>query len=78
MSQKFSEDIWQQIQNEYRTNVLSIRAIAALFPDGSGPTEAGIRARAKKEKWERDLSERVAASTCAKQQAAGEIGRAHV
>jgi len=71
MSGRFSEDIWQAVRDEYRAGALSIRAIAALFPDGSGPSEAGIRARAKKEKWERDLSAQVEAATRARQQREG-------
>lgn len=63
-AQRYGSDVWEAIRDEYRAGALSIRAIA----DRHGPTEAAIRARARKEKWERDLSEQVRAATRAKQQ----------
>lgn len=69
MAKRYPPDIWEKIRNEYRAGVLSVRDIAkASGPDG--PTEAAIRSRAKKEGWERDLSEQVRAATRAKLNAA--------
>lgn len=79
MSGRISEEIWQAVRDEYRAGALSNRAIASAIAErfGSGPSEAGIRTRAKKEKWERDLSEQVDAATRAKQQAAGAKSAKH-
>lgn len=69
MAKRYPPDIWEQIRNEYRAGVLSVRDIAKAFgPDG--PTEAAIRSRAKKEGWERDLTDQVRAATRAKLNAA--------
>lgn len=62
MAKRYANDVWEQIMSEYRAGSLSVRALA----DKHGPTEAAIRTRAKKEKWERDLTEDVRAATRAK------------
>lgn len=66
MAKRYDSDTWEQIRNEYRAGTLSVRDIAKAF----GPTEAAIRSRAKKEAWERDLTDQVRAATRAKLNAA--------
>lgn len=69
MAKRYPPDIWEQIRNEYRAGTLSVRDISkTLQPDG--PTEAAIRSKAKKEGWERDLTDQVRAATRAKLNAA--------
>lgn len=62
MAKRYASDVWEQIRSEYRSGALSVRALA----EKHGPTEAAIRARAKQERWERDLSDDVRAATRAK------------
>lgn len=66
MAKRYDNDTWEQIRNEYRAGTLSVRDIAKAF----GPTEAAIRSRAKKDQWERDLTDQVRAATRAKLNAA--------
>lgn len=46
---------WERIEIEYRAGVLSLREIAGP----NGVTEGAIRKRAKRDGWERDLSEKI-------------------
>lgn len=62
MAKRYDMGTWELIRNEYRAGVLSVRDIAKEH----GPTEAAIRSRARKENWERDLTEQVRAATRAK------------
>ncbi|MDP2876748.1 MAG: hypothetical protein Q8O00_11230 [Holophaga sp.] len=62
MAKRYDNATWEQIREEYRAGALSVRDIAKAF----GPTEAAIRLRAKKDGWERDLSDQVRAATRAK------------
>ena len=59
---------WEQIENQYRANVLSIRQIAKEH----GIADTTIRRRAKSECWIRDLSKQVAA------RARGKVATANV
>ena len=54
--QKASPD-WEKIELDYRAGIKTLRQIA----DQHGITEGAIRKRAKKESWERNLSEKIAA-----------------
>lgn len=66
MAKRYDMGTWELIRNEYRAGGLSVRDIAKAH----GPTEAAIRSRARKEAWERDLTDQVRAATRAKQNAA--------
>jgi hypothetical protein len=55
MTSKAEKVNWAAIEAEYRANQLSIRQIAANY----NISEGGIRRRAKKEGWERDLADKV-------------------
>jgi len=46
---------WLAVENDYRPNRLSLRAIGEKY----GCTEGAIRKKAKKEKWVRNLSEKI-------------------
>lgn len=46
---------WAKIQNDYRANIKSNRTLA----EEHGISETAIRKRAKKENWERDLTEKI-------------------
>jgi len=46
---------WLAVENEYRPNILSLRAIAEKY----GCTEGAIRKKAKQEGWVRNLSEKI-------------------
>lgn len=46
---------WESVETLFRAGAASLRAIGAQF----GVSEAGIRKKAKEEKWQRDLTERV-------------------
>lgn len=48
---------WERIEADYRAGLLSVREIAGSH----GITEGAIRKRAKRDGWERDLSEKVRA-----------------
>lgn len=48
---------WEAVEREYRLGVRSLREIGQEY----GVTEGGIRARARKNGWDRDLSAKVAA-----------------
>lgn len=53
------EDIdWLAVENDYRPNILSLRAIGEKY----GCTEGAVRKKAKKEGWVRDLSEKIKAT----------------
>jgi hypothetical protein len=54
MAKKPAPD-WEAIEREYRAGQLSIREIAR----NHGTTDGAIRKRAKKDGWERDLSQQV-------------------
>lgn len=53
---------WEAIENAYRAGSLSIRSIA----EKHSVSEGGIRKRASKEGWARDLTDRVKSATKAK------------
>ena len=57
MSEKLPID-WEGIEGHYRAGVRSLRDIAAEY----GLGESGIRKRAKRDGWVRDLSEKIAAA----------------
>lgn len=61
MSKKISPD-WEAIESAYRAGSLSIRAIASA----QGTSESTIRSRAKRNGWQRDLTEKVKTATKAK------------
>lgn len=46
---------WEAVEREYRAGQLSLREIARA----AGVTEGAIRKRAKKDEWERDLTEKI-------------------
>lgn len=47
---------WESIERDYRAGVLSIREVAKIY----GITDTAIRKKAKAEKWQRDLTDKVA------------------
>lgn len=49
---------WESVEREYRGGILSLREIADLHP---GINHVAIARKAKKEGWERDLSEKIKA-----------------
>lgn len=49
---------WEAVEREYRGGILSLREIADLHP---GTNHVAITRRAKKEGWERNLSEKIRA-----------------
>lgn len=49
---------WEAVEREYRGGILSLREIAELHP---GINHVAIARKAKKEGWERDLSEKIKA-----------------
>lgn len=49
---------WEAVEREYRGGILSLREIAELHP---GTNHVAIARKAKKEGWERDLSEKIKA-----------------
>ncbi|MEH6472092.1 MAG: hypothetical protein V7752_12655 [Halopseudomonas sp.] len=55
MSNKVTKQDWEIIEADYRACQLSLRQIGAK----NGVSESGIRGRAKKFGWERDLSDKV-------------------
>jgi len=57
---------WEAVEREYRAGIRSLRDIGAEF----GVSDAGILKRAKKEEWQRDLTERIRAKAEAKVSAA--------
>jgi len=57
---------WEAVEREYRTGIRSLKDIGAEF----GVSDAGILKRAKKEEWQRDLTERIRAKAEAKVSAA--------
>lgn len=50
---------WEGVEGDYRAGQLAIRAIAEKY----GTKEGTIRSRAKKQEWERDLSDQVQQAT---------------
>ena len=57
---------WEAVEREYRAGIRSLKDIGGEF----GVSDAGILKRAKKDGWERDLSERIRAKAEAKVSAA--------
>ena len=57
---------WESVEREYRAGIRSLKDIGAEF----GVSDAGILKRAKKEEWQRDLTERIRAKAEAKVSAA--------
>lgn len=57
MSSKTTD--WEAIERAYRAGLLSLRVIAEKF----GSNEGTIRSRAKKNGWQRDLTEQVRSAT---------------
>lgn len=57
---------WEAVEREYRAGIRSLRDIGAEF----GVSDAGILKRAKKDEWQRDLTERIRAKAEAKVSAA--------
>lgn len=57
---------WEAVEREYRAGIRSLRDIGAEF----GVSDAGILKRAKREEWQRDLTERIRAKAEAKVSAA--------
>jgi hypothetical protein len=57
---------WEAVEREYRAGIRSLKDIGAEF----GVSDAGILKRAKKEEWQRDLTERIRAKAEAKVSAA--------
>lgn len=53
---------WEAVERDYRVNQLTVRQIA----EKHGCSVSGMMSRAKRDKWERDLSEAVMAATKAK------------
>jgi hypothetical protein len=52
-----SEINWLAIESEYRAGIRALRPIGEQY----GVTEAGIRKRAKRDEWDRDLTARIKA-----------------
>lgn len=48
---------WERIEGDYRAGILSLREIA----EAGGCTEGAIRKRAKRDGWDRDLSQKIQA-----------------
>jgi hypothetical protein len=57
---------WEAVEREYRAGIRSLKDIGAEF----GVSDAGILKRAKKDEWQRDLTERIRAKAEAKVSAA--------
>ncbi len=53
---------WEKVETEYRIGRLSLREIGATF----GCSDTAVRKKAKKEGWERDLSEKIESKVRAK------------
>jgi len=49
---------WEAVEREYRGSILSLREIADLHP---GTNHVAIARKAKKDGWERNLSEKIRA-----------------
>ena len=57
---------WESVEREYRAGIRSLKDIGVEF----GVSDAGILKRAKREEWQRDLTERIRAKAEAKVSAA--------